>query len=63
MEKRIVRKPELLARIGLSHPTIWRLERDGKFPKRVSLGGNSVGWFNDEIEAWMNKKGEEREAV
>jgi predicted DNA-binding transcriptional regulator AlpA len=33
----IIRKAELLSRIGLSHVRIWQLEREGKFPKRVRL--------------------------
>jgi len=64
MEKkfsRIIRKPEMLGLIGLSDATLWRREKMGDFPKRISLGGNSVGWFEDEFEQWLNKKKDERE--
>ncbi|MBP7766836.1 MAG: AlpA family phage regulatory protein [Syntrophaceae bacterium] len=54
MDQRIIRKPELFARVGLSDATIWRLEKSGKFPRRVKLGGNSVGWMSDEFETWLN---------
>lgn len=57
---RILRKPETQHKVGLSDPTIYRLERAGKFPKRIQLGGNSVGWFESEIDAWMEKKAAER---
>jgi prophage regulatory protein len=57
---RILRKPETQFKVGLSDPTIYRLERAGKFPKRIQLGGNSVGWFESEIDAWMEKKAAER---
>jgi prophage regulatory protein len=30
-----------------------RLEAAGKFPKRVSLGDNRVGWLTEEIEAYI----------
>lgn len=53
MNQRIIRKPELFARVGLSDATIWRMEKAGKFPRRVRLGGNSVGWIDDEIEGWF----------
>jgi predicted DNA-binding transcriptional regulator AlpA len=33
----LIRKPEVLRRTGLSHVGIWRLEKQGKFPKRVQL--------------------------
>lgn len=50
---RILRVAEVIARSGLSRGTIWRLEKDGKFPARVRLGGNSVGWREDEFVKWI----------
>lgn len=58
--RRILRKPELLGMIGLSDATVWRMEKAGRFPRRVQLGGNSVGWFSDEVGAWMSAKAAER---
>ncbi|HOL51485.1 MAG TPA: AlpA family transcriptional regulator [Bacillota bacterium] len=57
---RIIRKKELLKTIGLSGVTIWRMERAGTFPKRIKLGGNSVGWYESEIIEWMEKKRQDR---
>lgn len=51
--QRIIRKPELLNTVGLSDPTIWRMEKDGKFPKRLRLGGNSCGWLESEVNGWL----------
>lgn len=60
----IIRKSELLFRLGLSDPTIWRMEKKGTFPKRLQLGGHSVGWLLSEVEAWIKAKAEARkEAV
>ena len=59
-KRRIIRKPELLARIGVSDATIWRWERAGKFPQRLQLGANSVGWFSDEVDEWGETKASER---
>jgi prophage regulatory protein len=59
----IIRKSELLFRLGLSDPTIWRMERKGTFPKRLKLGGNSVGWLLSEVEAWIAGKAAARESV
>jgi prophage regulatory protein len=50
----------MLNMVGLSDPTIWRMERDGKFPKRVRLGGNSCGWFESEVLKWMAELAEAR---
>jgi prophage regulatory protein len=51
--RRILRRPGLITKTGLSYPTLWRYERDGKFPQRVQLGPNSVGWFEDEVDEWL----------
>jgi len=55
-----MRKPEVLNISGLSHPTIWRMEKEGTFPKRVKLGGNSCGWLETEIRAWLESIAEAR---
>ncbi|NTW87789.1 MAG: AlpA family transcriptional regulator [Desulfobulbaceae bacterium] len=58
--QRIIRKPELLNMVGLSDPTIWRLEKDGKFPKRLRLGGNSCGWLENEVNGWLSERASAR---
>ncbi len=35
--------------ITASKVTIWRLERDGKFPKRVQVSPGRHAWLEDEI--------------
>ena len=57
---KILRKPQVLDVIGVSDPTIWRWERQGKFPKRVQIGPGSVGWFESEIITWMEQQSEKR---
>ena len=57
---RIIRKKELLKIVGLSDPTIWRMEWAGTFPKRIKLGGNSVGWYESENTGWMDGKKKDR---
>lgn len=56
MNERILRKPEVVKAVGLSHVTIWRLERMGQFPKRLSLGAKAVGWRLSDIERWMESR-------
>lgn len=55
-QSRIIRKPELLNMLGLSDPTVYRMEKAGRFPKRLQLGGNSVGWLASEIEGWFTER-------
>jgi prophage regulatory protein len=39
--------------IQFSKVHLWRLERAGKFPKRVSLGKARHGWLETEIDEWI----------
>ncbi|MDW3221304.1 MAG: AlpA family phage regulatory protein [Paracoccaceae bacterium] len=33
-----------------------RLEKAGKFPKRIRFGPNRVGWVEDEILEWLQPR-------
>ena len=52
-ETRILRLPEVLARVGLSRSTVYQLMAAGDFPGSVRLTRNSVGWRSDDIDAWI----------
>ena len=39
--------------IRFSKVHLWRLERAGKFPKRVALGVARHGWLETEIDEWI----------
>jgi prophage regulatory protein len=53
---RIMRGQELSEAIPYSRAHIGRLEAQGKFPKRVQIGANRVGWVRAEIEAWIDAR-------
>jgi predicted DNA-binding transcriptional regulator AlpA len=44
-----LREPAVRKITRLSRTTRWRLERDGKFPRRRKLSSNAVGWLESEI--------------
>lgn len=54
--RRILRQPTVVERVGVHATTIYRWERAGLFPARVQLGPNSIGWYADEVDAWMNER-------
>jgi len=35
---------------------ILRLEKKGKFPKRIKVGERRVGWWLHEVMAWLDRK-------
>ena len=56
MELQIVRMKYVVFTTGLSKTTIYRLEKEGNFPKRVSLGARSVGWFKHDIQDFLKTR-------
>ena len=52
-EVRLIRKQQLLKKVQLSDPTVWRMEREGRFPKRLQIGANSVAWIEAEVDEWI----------
>jgi prophage regulatory protein len=55
--ERIIREPECERRSGLSRSTRWRLERDGKFPRRRRISPGTSGWLESEFAAWIRARG------
>lgn len=51
---KLLRFPEIHSITSLSRSTIWRMEREEKFPKRVKIGGRCVGWLQSEIKQWLS---------
>jgi prophage regulatory protein len=50
---RILRKPAVIAMVGLSYTTLWRQYRAGRFPAPVRLSPGAVGWRESDITAWL----------
>ncbi|MGH6670448.1 MAG: helix-turn-helix transcriptional regulator [Xanthobacteraceae bacterium] len=51
--RRVLRDKEVAERTRLSRVQRWRRVRNGTFPAPIQLGANSIGWFEDEIDAWL----------
>lgn len=54
--ERIVRMPELKTRVGLSRSTIYEAIKNKAFPPSVPLGPRAVGWFESDIDRWLNSR-------
>lgn len=58
----ILRRKEVEARTGLSRTTIYDKlnpkspRHDPTFPKQISLGAESVGWIEAELNAWIESR-------
>ena len=53
---RILSKRQLKELVLYSPQHIARLEKAGKFPRRIQLGSNRVGWLESEVLEWLQEK-------
>lgn len=50
---RIITQKELCKLVPYTPQHILRMEKAGKFPRRIKLGENRVGWRLIDIEEWL----------
>ena len=51
---------EVMRRTGLSRTTIYRLMGHRQFPPQHQLSKGRVGWSEEEVEAWLRERLDER---
>jgi prophage regulatory protein len=57
MKTQVIRFPDLNKKLGgVSRSTVFRWVRDKQFPKPINLGKNSVGWLEEQVEAWLESR-------
>ena len=63
LRQNILRMKDVQPLVGLSKSYIYRLGKEGLFPKPISImsNGNSVGWIEHEIHAWIEQRIAERD--
>jgi predicted DNA-binding transcriptional regulator AlpA len=49
---RLIDKAEVLRRVSVTFPTIWKWMHQGNFPLSRNIGGKSA-WLEHEVEAWI----------
>jgi prophage regulatory protein len=49
---RFIKMPKVLELTQMGRTTLWRLVKNGKFPKPIHIGPNSVAWREGDYEAW-----------
>ena len=53
---RILRRPEVEQRTGLSRSAIYAAMAAGAFPKPLKLTAKAVGWTDCSIDAWISTR-------
>lgn len=58
---RLIRLPEVIARVGIKRSMIYRLMGEGRFPKSRSLGPKCAVWVEAEVDEWILNIAEKRQ--
>ena len=56
-----IKLPKVMEITSLSNATIYRLIKQGDFPKQIKLSQRTVVWNMDEIDNWLEHKMDTRE--
>jgi prophage regulatory protein len=53
---RFIRLKEVIQISGLGKTKIYELQAQGRFPMRVQITTHSVGWIEEEVQAWLTAR-------
>jgi predicted DNA-binding transcriptional regulator AlpA len=53
--RRMLNEKQVLDIVPVSPVTLWRMERDGRFPRGTFISPNKKIWWADEIAAWQRE--------
>jgi len=53
---RYIRYKELRKIVPLSRTTIWRMMREGRFPRSRRIGRSATAWLESEVLEWMQER-------
>lgn len=58
LKAKLLRIKDLTSALGLSRSHIYKLSKEGKFPKPIPIveGGVAVGWLAEEIQDWLDER-------
>ncbi|UGY16714.1 helix-turn-helix transcriptional regulator [Bradyrhizobium septentrionale] len=51
--RRMLNETQVREIVPVSQATLWRMEKDGLFPRGTFISANRKVWFADEIIAWQ----------
>lgn len=56
MADKLLRRPEVEARTGLSRSTLYDWMKRGEFPQPVKLGTRLVAWRERDVTEWLESR-------
>lgn len=53
---RLIRRSEVIQRVGLCKASIYNRMNAGQFPRPISIGGGRVAWLESDIDTWITER-------
>ena len=53
--RKMLTEEQVLQIVPVSSVTLWRMERDRRFPRGTFVSANLKFWFEDEVIRWQNE--------
>lgn len=54
----MLREPQVLELVPVSAATLWRMVKDGTFPRPRRISQRAVAWQRSDVEQWINTREE-----
>ena len=61
--KRFLRRPAVLAKLGISRTHLYELERAGDFPAHFMLSPRCAVWEEAAVDRWMEERAETKHGL
>jgi prophage regulatory protein len=52
----VLRLPQVCKMTGLCRSSIYQMEVELRFPRRIKIGARSVGWIESEVQSWLRQR-------
>lgn len=52
----VLRMKQVTVRVGLKRSTIYAQMKAGRFPRSMKLSTRASGWFESDIDQWLNDR-------
>lgn len=56
MNERLIRLPEVMAKLGIKRSTVWLFVKQGRLPKPIKLSAKVTVWKESEISTYIADK-------
>ncbi|EHO2015382.1 AlpA family transcriptional regulator [Escherichia coli] len=55
-KNRFIKIESVLERCAISRATLYRLIKQGDFPRQVHLSQRAVGWLESDVDEWIDSR-------